>query len=114
MSGDSSQFEGLSTHRLESILRKSLTDGSLTPEDLLAISGILERRDAGKGKGPPDVKAAWDRFLEKQRGLPPGFASGEEVPSETFSKTIPSKVRNLGGLHFFSRQRISNNTGFEL
>lgn len=72
MSGDSSQFEDLSTHRLESILRKSLTDGSLTPEDLLAISGILERRDAGKGKGPPDVEAAWDRFLEKQRGLPPG------------------------------------------
>jgi len=75
MSGDSSQFEDLSTHRLESILRKSLTDGSLTPEDLLAISGILERRDAGKGKGPPDVKAAWDRFLEKQRdsssGSPP-------------------------------------------
>lgn len=76
MSGDSSQFENLSTRRLESILRESLTDRSLTPESLLAISRILEKRDVGKGMGPPDVEAAWDRFLERQRdnstGSPPG------------------------------------------
>ena len=79
MSGDSSQFENLSTRRLESILRESLTDRSLTPESLLAISRILEKRDVGKGMGPPDVEAAWDRFLERQRdnstGSPPGGAS---------------------------------------
>ena len=79
MSGDSSQFENLSTRRLESILRESLTNRSLTPESLLAISRILEKRDVGKGMGPPDVEAAWDRFLERQRdnstGSPPGGAS---------------------------------------
>ena len=104
MSGDSSQFEGLSTHRLESILRRSFSRQ-------LRDTGEAGRRER---EGASRCEGCVGSLSRKTTGLLLRFASGEEVPSETFSKTIPSKVRNLGGLHFFSRQRISNNTGFEL
>lgn len=78
VSGSSSRFEKLSTRKLDSILRNSLKDGNSSPKDMLIISEILERRDIGKGIGPPDAEAAWGRFLERQKGVSSG--SPPEVP----------------------------------
>lgn len=87
--GSSARFEKLSTHKLESILRKSLKDRSSSPEDLLLISEILKRRDAGKGIGPPNAEEAWGRFLERQKG----DSSGS--PPEASPKHKPFQNRFL-------------------
>ena len=78
-SDSTARFEKLSTRQLESILRKSLKDGRIPPEDLLAISKILEERDVGKGMGPPDAEAAWNRLLKVKQGRSPG-SPPEEKP----------------------------------
>lgn len=75
------QYENMTTGKLESILRRSLTDETFSAGDLLIISDILKQRDAGKGKDPPDAEAAWNRFVTEK--LCPAADSPSAVPAES-------------------------------
>jgi len=75
-------YETMTTKSLKSILRKSLTDGEIPVEDVLVVSDILRKRDAGKGKGPPDTEAAWNQFVKNN------LSPLSDSPSENVASSI--------------------------